>query len=371
MKYLVLILSILSLTTSLIGKSVDVYFGTSGKESKGIYQAKFDTENGKLTKPTLAAEIQSPGFLAQSPNLKTLYAAGSLDNKPCVAAYRIKNDGSISFLNMIEITDGSASHLGVHPSGKFLITAQYRGGSIALFSLNKDGSLKARETVIEHEGGSGVVPNRQNSPHPHWAGFSPDGRFALIPDLGLDKIVVYQVDLDGPSIKNIGYGEAIPGVGPRHMRFSVDGKFVYLLNEFTLSVTTFGWDSENGKLETLTTAPGLTEEQKAKEVFNSSSEILVHPNGRFVYSGNRGHDTVTVYRANPKTGELSVVEIEPIRGAFPRNINLDASGRWLLAAGQDSNTISVFEIDSDSGELTFQRKSSINVPTPICILFNE
>ena len=155
------------------------------------------------------------------------------------------------------------------------------------------------------------------------------------------------------------------------MRFSVDGKFVYLLNELTLSVTTFAYDAETGKLKKLGTVPALSEEVKAKETFNSASEILVHPNGKFVYSANRGNDSVTVYNANPATGDLKVVEVEPVRGAWPRNINLDPSGKWLLAAGANSNTISVFAIDQETGELAFSRGNVWNVPGCICILFGS
>ena len=155
------------------------------------------------------------------------------------------------------------------------------------------------------------------------------------------------------------------------MRFSADGKFVYLLNELALSVTTFAYDADSGQLEKRGTVKALGEEAKAKETFNSASEILVHPSGRFVYSANRGNDSVTVYRAEPASGELEVLEVEPIRGAWPRNINLDPSGRWLLAAGADSNTISVFAIDQESGELAFQRGGVVNVPGCICILFGN
>lgn len=350
---------------------ITVYFGTGSGESKGIYRAQFNTETGRLAPAELAAEIGSPGFLAFHPDRKTLYAVGDLDKSPCVAAYRIAESGALEFLNSSVISDGGAAHISVHPSGKFLLTAQYGGGSVALFPVAADGRVGEQAQLIEHEGGSGVDPKRQEAPHPHWCGFSPDGKFAFVPDLGLDQIVIYRVDADKPSITAHGVGQSVPGGGPRHMRFSVDGKFIYLLNELSLSVTTFAYDAAAGTAKQLTTVPALSEEVKAKEVHNSSSEIVVHPNGRFVYSGNRGNDTVTVYEADPATGVLKVVEVEPIRGAFPRNINLDASGKWLLVAGADSNTVSVFAIDQSSGTLTFQRGEVINVPGPICILFRE
>ena len=153
------------------------------------------------------------------------------------------------------------------------------------------------------------------------------------------------------------------------MRFSADGKFIYLLNELSLSVTTFSYNAEKGRAKRLTTTPALSDEAKARETFNSAAEILIHPNGRFVWSSNRGNDSITCYRANPETGLLSVTEVEPIRGAWPRNINIDPSARWILAAGAHSDTVSVFGINQETGELSYQTRNLIKVPSPICILF--
>ena len=266
--------------------------------------------------------------------------------------------------------DGGGAHIAVHPSGKFLLTAQYGGGSTALFPLDEDGNLGSA-VVSEHEGGSQVVPRRQESPHPHWCGFSPDGKYALVPDLGLDQIVIYKVDLDKPAISHHGVAQSVPGGGPRHMRFSPNGKFIYLLNELTLSVSVFEWDAAKGTAKRLSDTPSISEETKAEESFNSAAEILVHSSGKFVYSSNRGHDTVTVYGADPDTGALEVIQVQPIRGAFPRNINLDPTETWLLAAGADSNTVAAHRIDPETGKLTYQRGAIINVPSPICILFGK
>lgn len=350
--------------------SVHVYFGTGGRQAKGIYQATFDTASGKLSEAKLAAEIGSPGFLAMDPQKKHLYAVGRFE-EPVVAAYKIEGDGSLVALNSEPIGDGGSAHIAVHPSGKFLLTAQYGGGSVAVFPIKENGSVGKRAQLIEHQGGSNVVQGRQDKPHPHWVGYSADGKHAFVPDLGLDQIVIYSIDENEPAIAAHGHAQSVAGGGPRHMRFSVDGKFIYLLNELSLSVTTFAYNVENGTAKRLTTTPALSEAAKANEAFNSASEILVHPNGKFVYSANRGNDSVTVYNADPKTGKLEVKEVEPIRGSWPRNINLDPTGKWLLAAGAHSNTISVFAVDQESGELTFQTRGLINVPGSICIVFKE
>jgi 6-phosphogluconolactonase len=192
-----------------------------------------------------------------------------------------------------------------------------------------------------------------------------------VPDLGTDNIHIFKVADDQSSISAHGVAGTVPGGGPRHMRFSADGKFIYLLNELALSVTTFKWNAAAGTAERLTTTQSLPDEVKAKEAFNSAAEILVHPNGKFVWSSNRGHDSITCYRADPATGQLTVTEVEPIRGAWPRNINIDPTNGWVLAAGANSNTVSVFKIDGETGELQYQTRGTVNAPKPICILFGK
>lgn len=346
-----------------------VFIGTGSPEAKGIYHCTFDGTTGKLSQPELAAEIGSPGFLALSPDGRHLYAIGKQDRVDIVSAYALE-DATLSHLNTVEVGDGGSAHIAVHPNGKFLLTAQYGGGSVAVFPLLQGGMLGSRSQLIKHEGGSGVVPKRQDKPHPHWGGFSPCGRFAFVPDLGLDDIVIYQTSPEGKLTEH-GRASTVPGGGPRHMRFSTHGKFIHLLDELSLSVTTFAYDADNGSAKRIGTTPTLSAEVKAKENFNSCSEILTHPNGKFLYAGNRGHDSVTVLRCHPETGKTEVVEVEPIRGSWPRNINLTPDGKWLIAAGAHSNTLSVFSVDEESGELTFLPRSPVNVPGPICIVFGK
>ncbi|MEM6602085.1 MAG: lactonase family protein [Verrucomicrobiota bacterium] len=368
LRYLLLFL-ILSASSS--GEVLNVYFGTGGGSAAGIYHTTLDTKKGRLGQVTLAAEVTAPGFLAWNVNKDRLYSISNDQDVPALVAYAVQQDGKIEEINRVPMQAGRAAHLAVHPSESFLITAHYGSGKVSVFPVAADGSIHVSTQIIQHKGASGVVEKRQKSPHPHWAGFSPDGKYAFIPDLGADQIVIYSVEPNSVGLKQVGTAKTLPGGGPRHMRFSPDGNFIYLLNELTLAVTTFKYNPSNGSAQRLTTTPALTEEVKAREVFNSASEILVHPNGKFLYSGNRGNDSVTVYAADPNSGELKVIEVEPVRGAWPRNINLDSTGSWLLAAGADSNTVSLFRIDPDTGELQFQRKGSINVPNAICILLKD
>ena len=351
-------------------EKIDVYFGTGGRDSEGIYHSKFDTETGKLSNAKLAAEINGPGFLAWHPDKSKIYAVAGINGGPGVAGFHVKKDGTLEQFTSSLVRDGGGTHIAVHPSGNFLLTAQYGGGSTALFPINDKGEL-GESLVIDHEGGSKVVGNRQNSPHPHWCGFSPDGKYAFVPDLGTDNIHIYKVNTEQSNISKHDLAASVPGGGPRHMRFSADGNFIYLLNELSLSVTTFSYDKENGKAKKLTTTPSLSNQVKAEETFNSAAEILIHPNGKFVWSSNRGNDSITCYLANPSTGKLSVTEVEPIRGAWPRNINIDPTSKWILAAGAHSNTVAVHKIDQETGKLSFQTRGIINVPGPICILFKS
>jgi 6-phosphogluconolactonase len=358
-------------------EQINVWFGTETPNdgmSRGIYHAKLNTQTGKLSRPQLAAEIDGPGFLTLHPNLPVLYCVGSVEGEPSVGAFTIDpQDGSkLTKLNSQPIGDGGATHLAVDPTGSVLLTAQYGAGSTALFPLGADGTISPRAQLEKHQGGSGVVDRRQDSPHAHWVGFSPDNRFAFVPDLGLDQVVIFRLNDPQKPAKLIphGFGQCPPGGGPRHMKFHPKGKFVYVLNELASSVTVFAYDAAEGTMNPLQTIPALTEEQKAGEVINAASELHVHPNGRFVYSANRGHDTLARFAVDDSTGKLSFLGHTPIRGGFPRNFNIDPSGQWLLAAGRDSHTIAVFKVDAESGQLYYIREM-VMVPFPICVLFGS
>jgi 6-phosphogluconolactonase len=354
--------------------TIPVWLGTGkGNDSKGIYLAKLNVKTGKLSPSTLAAEAGGPGFLAMHPTKPVLYAVADLGQKPVVAAYAVATATSgplLKLLNAVEIGDGGASHVSVDSTGRILLTAQYGAGSVAVFSLNEDGSVRERTQLIKHQGGSKVVADRQNAPHAHWTGFSPDNRFAFVPDLGLDKVVIYRLDTTNASLEPHGHGIVPPGSGPRHMKFHNNGNFIFVLNELALTITVFAYDAQAGTMTPLETVPTVSEQQKAKEQFFSASEIRVHPTGKFIYSANRGHDTISVFAFDEGTGRLSFIEHEHVRGATPRNFNIDPSGKWLLAAGQDSHTLAAFAIDAANGEMTYNR-SVIHTPAPICVLFGH
>jgi 6-phosphogluconolactonase len=359
------------LCETVVADQVTIWVGTTTPrdgDSRGIYRAALDTETGRLTRPELAAELDSPGFVAAHPGGARLYSICRLADggDGGVAALEISDDrSSLRLLNTQPIGDGGAAHLSLDHTGRYLFTAQYGGGSVAVFPLADDGEILPRSDLVEHAG-SGPNPRRQQGPHPHWVGVDPGNRFLFVPDLGIDQIVIYRLNLDAGRIQPHGCGQCPPGSGPRHMKFHPNGRFVYVLNELQLSVTAFQYDADAGRLEPIQTISALPE--SLREVSSTASEIRIHPSGAFLYTANRGHDSITAFQVDPATGKLSFIEREPIRGSWPRNFNLDPTGRWLIAAGRNSNTLAVFEIDADTGGLVFTGQS-VFCPTPICVEF--
>ncbi|MEM7474770.1 MAG: lactonase family protein [Planctomycetota bacterium] len=367
-----LVLLNLILSMNIHAQQIDVWLGVGSRgESSGIYHCLLNLKTGKLTPSTLVGPIDRPGFITLHPDGTHIYSTGSLNDVPSVACWKIVKRGpkaALELVNAVPIGDGGAAHVSVDPTGKILLSAQYGGGSTAAYELASSGEIVKQTTLIQHQGGSGVFGNRQDAPHAHWTGFSPDNRFAFVPDLGLDQVVIYQVDLAAASISAQGKADLPPGSGPRHMKFHQNGKWIYVLNELSLTVSAFDYDAKNGSMQIKQTVATVAPEELAREKFKSCSEIRIHPNGRFVYAANRGHDTITVF-AIEDDGTLSAIQNEHVRGSIPRNFNLDPNGKWLLAGGQASNTLASFEIDPKTGLMTYNQ-NVINTPAPICIVFD-
>lgn len=348
-------------------KGIDVYFASAGKQG-GIYHSKFNDENGKLTEPERLAD-DPIGFLAWHPTKDIIYAVGTEGKKGVVIGYEVDEAGKLKELNRVVNDEGGSAHLAVHPSGKFLITAQYRAGSVSVFPLNEIGDFYGDATHYRHENPSLIAPKRQEGNHPHWVGFSPDGNYAMVPDLGSDKIHIYHVDLESISLQPHSLAKSNPGAGPRHMRISADGEKIYLLNELSNTIAIFDYNAKDGSADLISIVSVLTDEIEKKEEPKSAAEILVHPSGQFVYTSNRGNDSVSCFRITEDKEGLELIGVEPARCAWPRNMNMDPSGNWILVAGEHSHNITVFKIKPDSGELVHQTKRSITIPQPMCILF--
>lgn len=281
-----------------------------------------------------------------------------------MTSFRVLDDGRLERINLQSSGGGGPCHVSITSDGKVLALANYGGGSVSSYLVSETGALSEAVSTIQHRGSS-VHPKRQVGPHAHSINFSPDNRYAYAADLGTDRIMIYSVDTATGVLAPSGETVAAPGSGPRHFAFRPDGKFAYLINEMTLKMTAYSVDTASGALneiQSLSTLPEGVEPQ------GSTAEVVCHPSGRFLYGSNRGHDSIVVYAINGETGELSYVQSEPIRGKTPRNFVVSPSGKWLLAAGQQSGSVTVFSIDQETGELTFN-DTEIKLASPVCIRF--
>ncbi|HSG72034.1 MAG TPA: lactonase family protein, partial [Planctomycetaceae bacterium] len=330
------------------GEKLWVYFGTYTRgDSKGIYRSEFDLETGKLSEAELAAELKNPSFLAIHPDGSHLYAVSEVsdtDGKPVGGVVGFQLDppsGKLEKLNGQSTGGAGPCHLIVDPTGQNVLAANYGGGSVVCLPLKEDGTLGEASSFIQHEGAS-VNKSRQSAPHAHSINTDPSNRFAVAADLGLDKLLVYAFDPATGSLKpnDPAFVKTPLGGGPRHFAFHPSGKFAYTNNEILLSATAFEFNAERGILnpiQTISTVPEGTPLQG-----NSTAEIRVHPNGKFLYVSNRGPNSIAVFSIEPNTGLLANVGIVPSGGKIPRNFNLTPDGKWLLAAHQDSDNIVVF-----------------------------
>ena len=348
-----------------------VYFGTGGNNAgqpAGIYVADFDEGAAKLTSAKLLMKLEGAGWVTKHPTLEVLYSTAGSNKKPAVVAVGI-GAGEAKEMSTQATGGGRSCFITTDQTGKLLISTQYGGAAVSVFPIAEDGTLQPRSQLIKHREPSRVHKN-QKSAHPHYCGISPDNRYALVCDLGTDKIVTYEIDHDAAELKEVSRASTVAGGGPRHMKFHPDGEYALVLNELTLSVSVFRYDAESGALTMVGTTEALTSAEKSLNTFNSASEIRIHPSGKFVYTGNRGHDSISIYQFDSTAGNLQRKDVVHARGAWPRNFNLSPSGNFLLAAGKDTNSVTIFKVDQQTGKLQYQQHSSKFVPGPICVMFD-
>ena len=352
-----------------------VYVGTyTGQKSRGMYAYRFDATTGWLTPLGLAAETTNPSFLAVHPSGRFLYAVAETSNyegtkSGFVSAFAISSaTGKLTLLNQVSSRGGSPCHISLDKTGQYVLVANYRGGSVATFPVLADGRLGEATAFVQHEG-HGVNKERQEGPHAHWMGISPDNRFALAADLGLDELVIYHFDPAKGSLapNTPPFATVNPGAGPRHAAFHPSGRFVYLLNEMQSTIVAFSYDAQGAILRTLQQVSTLPDDYPGAST-NTTAEIAVHPSGKFLYASNRGHDSIAVFAINPAAGTLALVTRVPTQGQKPRNFAVDPTGAYLLSANQDSDTIVVFRIDPQTGDLT-PTGQVLEVPSPVCVQF--
>jgi 6-phosphogluconolactonase len=358
-------------------------YGVGESHSQGIYVSRFRAATGELSEPELAAEMINPSFLTISPNHRFLYAVSEdplslgppLDHASYVSAFAIDaTTGTLRLLNTVPASGTSTCYISIDKTGKYVMMANFGSGSVSVVRVKEDGSLGELSAFIQNIGHS-VDPGIQTEPHTHSILVSPDNRYAIVSDLGLDKVLIFRFDAATGKLSppDPPFATVYPGGGPRHFAFDPAGKFGYQLSEMSGTVDVYAWDSSKGT---------LTEVQRAQTTphdfigINHSAEIEVHPNGKFLYESNRrtksetegAPDTIGVFAIDSKTGMLSPVEQSLSGGVMPRNFKIDPSGAFLLAANQISNNVVVFKIDSTTGRLS-QTGTEIKVDTPVCLQF--
>ena len=344
-----------------------VYFGThSTGPGLGFSIAHFDTDTGALTTPKLAIEATSPAYFVIHPDGRHLYTCNS-GSPGGVSAYGIERaTGQLTLLNKEPSGGGDASYVCVDQTGRHVLVANYEGGNIAVFALQPDGRIGGRTAFAQHTG-SGVDPKRQTHAYAHSIIVDPTNRFALVADLGLDRLFVYRFDEKNGSLQpnDPPFATVRPGSGARHARFHPNGRWVYLISEMGSTVTAFHWDSAHGTLTEFQTISTLPADFKGT---SACAEIEVHPNGRFLYGSNRGHDSLAVFTIDPDTGRLAPLEHVSTQGKTPRNFAFDPTGRWIICTNHGSDNAVVFRVDETTGRLTPAGRP-VSVPSPFCERF--
>ena len=348
-------------------------YGTG--ESKGIYFSRFDSATGKLSAPELAAESQNPSYLCVHPTRRYVYAVNELDTGQetgSVSAFSVDpRSGKLAPINRVSSKGGQPCHLNTDKTGAMLAAANWSTGSTVTFPLRKDGSLGEAVTFYQHAGErSGVAPGGPRvDVHCHSVNFSPDNRFLVTTDTGLNKVFVHRVDVAKAAFTP--HDPPFLGLkhqaNPRQLRFHPNGKWAYIANESGPGCTMLRYDGRRGVFEEGPTARTVPESYQQRM---TTAETEVHPGGRFVYVSNRGHNSIAVMKIEEANGALSLVEAFPLGGNGPRSFNIDPTGGYLIALLQRSNFIVPLRIDSETGKLS-RAGDNIALPAPVCAKFLE
>jgi len=358
-------------------KSADVttfYIGTYTRpeghvdgNAKGIYQVQVNEKTGELKGKKVVAAIINPSFLTYSPDKKYLYVVSELAHadEPTgfIYAYKIAKD-TLTFINRLP-TDGQAPcHVSIDQTGQFAFAANYVGGVIKMYRINKDGALMP--TDKKQFEGSSTHP-QQDSPHLHSVIISPDNQLAVAPDKGTDKIWLFNIDHKNGKLMPTeqAFLKIQDGAGPRHLVWSKNGNFCYVINELDNTVNVIAYDKTTNTFTSIQTISTLPKDFKGESY---CADIRLHPNGQFLYGSNRGHDSIAMYKIEETTGKLTFIGTESTKGTFPRNFRIDAKGNFLYAANQNSRNITSYAIDATTGKLNFTG-FDFKIGTPVCIEF--
>jgi 6-phosphogluconolactonase len=351
-----------------------IYVGTytSKTESKGLYLVKMTRTTGALRLVGPVADAIDPSYVAVSMSARFVYAVNEMteyEGKPSGAVSAFARDratGALTLVNRVPSGGGAPCYVTFDRTGKFLLVANYVGGSVSAFPIRKDGGLGDASAFIQHTG-HGANAERQESPHAHCIMPDPANRHVLVSDLGLDRVFVYGFNARTGtlSVPPVAHAEMPGGAGPRHLAFHPNGRILYVVNELNSTVVTLRYDAKSGTLTKLQSVPSVGLETPPN---NSPADVHVHPSGRFLYMSNRGHNSIATFAIDPTTFTLRQLQLEPTGGDWPRNFAIDPSGRFLFVAHQRSNSIVTHRIDTRTGMLT-STGATLDVPAPVCLQF--
>jgi 6-phosphogluconolactonase len=349
--------------------------GNMGDENEGIAVFELDMHSGELSHRQAVRGLRNPTFLALHPTLPVLYAGeretttwGPVETMAgLMTSLTIGPDGHLTLLDR-QAAPGGATYVSIHPSGSHLFTAMPSNGCVVAFPVGADGRVGPPSALVQHAG-RGVNTITMERSFPHCVLTDVSGKRVFACDMGLDRLMVYDFNVDDGRLvaSPHPYAQLSSGAGPRHVTVHPTNRFIYTVNELDSTVSGFRYDADSSAMRIIATVSSIPD---GFEGFNSGSQILVHPSGRFLYSSNRGHNSIAVFSIDQETGRHRLIGAESSQGNVPRNFNIDPSGELLLVANVDSSNLVSFRIDQASGALT-PTGYSVSTPNPLCIMFRD
>lgn len=343
-----------------------LYIGTY---AKGVYAFRYDTADSSLKPLSQVGDVVNPSWIGTDPKQKYLFTVSEVegDSKGAVKSFSIdRATGKLTLINSRSSEGLAPCHLAVDRTGKMLVTANYTSGHVTSYPLGEDGSIGEYASLLS-DTGTGPNKERQEGPHAHETVFSSNNQFLYVPDLGLDRIRVYKVDAASAQLKPAEppHASEAPGMGPRHIAFSPNDKFAYVINELKPAVSVYSHNASTGALEGIQTISSVPDNQKGEV---SPAEVLVDKTGSFVYASNRGSGTIAVFAADHSTGKLSLVQLADTGFTEPRGVDFDPTGNMLFVGDQKTNRFVTFHVDHTTGKLKPTGKS-YEVPSPVAFVF--
>lgn len=341
------------------------YVGTYTKaESKGIYRFVLDTEKERITDVIAVANIGNPTYIAISKDNKNLYSVVKEGDLGGISVFSINEEnGELDFVNTQMIEGASPCHVSVDADKHHVVSANYHKGTIDLYTLNStDNHISVAISSINHIG-SGPNQDRQEKAHTHYSGYTPDEKYIVAVDLGIDKLITYKVENN--SLVEVSTLSVKPGSGPRHITFHPNGKFAYIMTELSNEVIVLEYNSKDGsftELQYISTIPSDFNEN------NQGSAIHISKDGQFVYAGNRGHNSIAIFSVNQDSGQVQLVDIVSSEGNWPRDFVLDPTENYLIGSNEMSGTLVLYSRNKATGKLTVIQ-SDVKVPEAVCVKF--